>query len=555
MEKTFTLGNNNSMEELGGTYREIPNLINEVEIHNWIIELFSNNDINKIVIEIGKNPLLSLQIGYHIRLSIENIKDNVLAPILYVSNLRINSIMLKTGVYSQILATKGVFFSEFNLQSNKEEIKHLNGLNESEYLTKFLKIIHIQADETVGRHSLANIWGAYALDKAANTNALSDDSEFKKKLYFKYVSAFNSIDKLKPSQQNVVMDNRTTLSTNLKVLKSMNKPKRVLLIDDEASNGWETVLRKIFKTIAAKDFVVINEKVKDFESLSEINKNLIVTEGFDLYLVDLRLNGLDEDENIKTEDFSGMKILKKIKSLNQGNQVVVFSASNKVWNLKALLEAGADGYYMKESPEYNFSKKVSEQKYKDFKSNVDKCFERSYLRELYEEIKVTKESETNQSRDFLKESETIMIAAWELIKNENVDLAYLILFQIIESYADKSLKFNQDLDSYELFGNTVIENLFGEGKRKWILKFNKGFQGRDYFSIAEYTQESSIKPSALFKASCLLYQNYNKTNADLKEFGRLNKIRNNIAHGGVRNFATKDDVIEVLKIIKDIRNN
>ena len=57
--------------------------------------------------------------------------------------------MLQTEIYSQILATKGVFFSEFELQSNKTEIEHLIGLNESEYLMKFLKIIHIQPDETV----------------------------------------------------------------------------------------------------------------------------------------------------------------------------------------------------------------------------------------------------------------------------------------------------------------------------------------------------------------------------------------------------------------------
>ena len=44
---------------------------------------------------------------------------------------------------------------------------------------------------------------------------------------------------------------------------------------------------------------------------------------------------------------------------------------------------GADGYYMKESPEYNFSKTISKQNFKDFKDNADKCFERSYLREIY----------------------------------------------------------------------------------------------------------------------------------------------------------------------------
>jgi DNA-binding NarL/FixJ family response regulator len=32
----------------------------------------------------------------------------------------------------------------------------------------------------------------------------------------------------------------------------------------------------------------------------------------------------------------------------------MFTASNKAWNMKALLDAGADGYYIKESPENIF---------------------------------------------------------------------------------------------------------------------------------------------------------------------------------------------------------
>ena len=118
MERTFILGNSNSLKELEGTFIEIPMLKSEVEIHDWIIELFYRNEIEKVVIEITNEPKLSLQIGYHIRLSIEKIKEKVLVPIFYVSKLSLNAVMLQTGIYSQILATKGVFFSEFDLESN-----------------------------------------------------------------------------------------------------------------------------------------------------------------------------------------------------------------------------------------------------------------------------------------------------------------------------------------------------------------------------------------------------------------------------------------------------
>jgi CheY-like chemotaxis protein len=547
MGKTFILGNSGSMIELGGTFREIPNLIKEVEIHNWVIELFDVNEINKIVIEIGESPLLSLKIGYHIRLSIESIREKVLVPIFYVSNLSLNSIIIQSEIYSQILATKGVFFSEFNLESNKIEIEHLNALNEREYLLNFLKVIQIQPDETVGRHSLANIWGAYAMDKAANSKALSNESEFKKSLYFKYLSAFNNIYKLKASRLKVIRN------INLGDINKIEASgKSVLLIDDEASKGWETVLRKVFKTSLAEDFVVVSEKVRDFEAFSEENRRIIEEQEFDLYLVDLRLNGLDEDENIKTEDFSGMKILKKIKSLNKGNQVIVFTASNKVWNLKALLDAGADDYYMKESPEYNFSNETSKQNYKDFKYNVGRCFEKSYLREIYSEWKKTKNKKTNINNDFISESDTALDISWEQIKMNNLDFGFLTLFQSVESIANNLYLIRVYKDT--LNGEVTIGEKIKE-KSTWSMTYQRDIINGSYFTLNESTQESSMQPTALYKVSCLFKIKYQKDEAFLKEIGKLNKLRNDIAHRVTKSSATKEDLMKILKIIGEIRNS
>src|SRR5690554_844039 len=228
MEKTYIIGNNESLLQLGEKYAQLPQNVNEVEIHNWVVELFRNNEIEKIIIEIKDNPILSLQIGYHIRLSIEDLKECSLIPIMYISGISLNSILLQSGVYSQLLSTKGVYYSDYDLPSNKEEVNHINGLKASEYLVHFLKLINIQPAETIGRHSLANIWGAHVMDKAANSNALSQDSDFKKELYFKYVSAFNILHKLKPSLTKVVGN------INIGTTNRINaEGKRVLLIDDE----------------------------------------------------------------------------------------------------------------------------------------------------------------------------------------------------------------------------------------------------------------------------------------------------------------------------------
>lgn len=71
------------------------------------------------------------------------------------------------------------------------------------------------------------------------------------------------------------------------------------------------------------------------------------------------MNGVQEEKVLSPNEFSGMKILKAIKAANQGIQVIMFTASNKAWNMKALLDAGADGYYIKESPEFAFPNSYS----------------------------------------------------------------------------------------------------------------------------------------------------------------------------------------------------
>lgn len=49
-------------------------------------------------------------------------------------------------------------------------------------------------------------------------------------------------------------------------------------------------------------------------------------------------------------EYSGAKILDEIKSDNFGTQVIMYTASNKSWNMRELIGKGADGFYIKESP-------------------------------------------------------------------------------------------------------------------------------------------------------------------------------------------------------------
>jgi len=462
MEKIFVLGNSDIVKKLGYECREIPNLFKDNEIHSWLLSLFQNNEIEKLIIEIGDNPELSLKIGLHIRLMLEELRMKSLIPMVFISTSTLNVIMKATGIWSHLLVTKGVYFISF--ENIKDEISAVNGLTADEYKTGFLNIIKILPDETIGRHSLANIWGAYRMDKAANTNALANEIEIKhnqSKLYFKYRTAFNFDMKMLP----IKIVGRISVGQNDKSETIDAKGKRILLIDDEADKGWETVLRKVFKTSLPEDFVVIKEKVKDYSNLSAGSKNLIENTPFDLYLIDLRLNGSEEENTFKSSNFSGMKVLKKIKSLNTGYQVIIFTASNKVWNLKALLDEGADGYYMKESPEFGFSSDFSEQNYLRFQEDVKRCFEKDFLRELYIPYQIILQKInglSTYSNDFKEEIRNQLELFWDMISSAKTETqfaySYITLYTVIEIVNNYFIQHNLAKNQWEITGAGALFN-------------------------------------------------------------------------------------------------
>ncbi len=391
MEKTFIIGNSSNAEELAKVITAkvitLESLNNDIEIHDWVKKTFENNDIERLLIEFDDDYVMSIKIALHIRLSIDELREKSLIPIMFVSNTSISEVITDKNVqeWGHIFLSKGIYFSSY--EEAKEEVKHIKAIERvDEYKTRFLNIIKILGDEK-GRHSIANIFGAYAMDKAANTNTLQSDDEFKK-LYLKFVTAANKTNKLKKHLPSLTEKGSKRDPNTIDARDTGGK--RILLIDDEADKGWEKVLKKVFKTSKDEDFVVIKEKIKNYGEFSDKNRTIIEDGKFDLYLLDLRLNGSDE-KSTKIKEFSGMKILEKIKYINEGNQVIMFTASNKAWNMKELLDAGADGYYIKESPEYNFSPKVSKQNYEKFKETVKECFDRGYLRDIWSKIKEIEE--------------------------------------------------------------------------------------------------------------------------------------------------------------------
>ena len=480
MAKTIILGSKASIElasKINAELIEVGDLYNnDLGAINDFVVLHLRQEFDMLVIDADnfqRGEEVALAIGMYLRLSFTEIGGNALNPIILVSDKSIK-MFLKYKTYSQLLLTKNVYF-----QTRQDIILDaVTPLEAKRYQDDFLDFIHVQAGPETGRHSLANQWGASVLDKLLNMGKASDNpvlNTASKSLYFKYVYAqtINVADFLSDKQQTQHnMMNRPHINA---------KGKRILLIDDEADKGWEYVLKRLIVTDEG-DFDVIGHKAKNYDGFSKEERNQIENGNYDLIFLDLRMNGAEEENVYQPKDFSGMKILKQIKSKQPGVQVIMFTASNKAWNLKALLDEGADGYYIKESPEYKFSLGFSIANYDALRENIKDCLQRSYLRKVDAQIKAIKKVFNRTHGDLTNFKNSIirqLEVSYTLLAARHFEYAYVSLYQTVElinsQYLDRDnnnvwyiIETDEDAKNWttQNFRHECLESPFSEKDRK-----------------------------------------------------------------------------------------
>lgn len=430
MERTYILGDSRWSQttlDLGAElvlFPETP-LHTHADVHDFVTGSFTE-DIKALILAADTMMDLCLSVAFHVRLSLEDLGMNAMCPIVFVSDAGILP-FLKAGEMSQLFLTDDVFVCA--RQDLPLRLSKLAPLTMDGYRSRFLERINIRPPATIGNHSLANQWGAsvlYRLSRGSelDRNSLPSFMEARKELYFKFIQASTS-------DLSSLMFPERVLSTGENIeIKALGK--KVLLIDDEADKGWAVTLKALFSW--AKAFDVIREKVSDYEEMSQEHRDMIEQGEYDLFILDLRLDGVDEEGIYDPEAFSGMKILRRIKSLNRGNQVIMFTASNKAWNFKALLDpaVGANGYYIKESPENRFPDNFSQKNYMSFKNDVERCFMRGYLRDFWS----FKESVRPECGNLQKELKIQLDIAYNLAETatsgEAFTYAFLSAYQVFE---------------------------------------------------------------------------------------------------------------------------
>lgn len=519
-----------------------------------LCEFVINNidcDSMAIVVDVDEisKPELCVAFAMAIRLSILDIKSAALSPILFIS--RATQDILTGYKYSPIILTGSI---AFDLPENAcDALEVMEPLSPSEYKTKFLDIIKILPNATEGRHSLANQWGADVLSRIMVGNETNNEliKKARLSLYFRYVRALS----LGTNDLESIIHGVESPSTPTSVKKIDAVGKKILLIDDEADKGWDDVLRKMLPN---SEFKTIQEQVPNYESLSEGAKKTIESGKYDLIFLDLRMNGVAEEDTLRPNEFSGMKILKAVKEQNKGNQVIMLTASNKAWNMKALLDAGADGYYIKESPEYTFPASYSNSNAHELCDSITQCLDKGYLRSVYSKVKKIKEL-IQKSQCFSNRTEEILGSidiAYDLLSKSNAKqeykaYSYLQLFLVIEEFVKSPTVFDTVEDGLYLYNGEQRYRLLKDKKTKdKAVTYNSAIMmksGTGHYALEKGKYEGRFIDTN-FLVSALLIFKYGEINSAAYQWTKIYKVRNDSAHPKEVNISS-DDFYRILSFM------
>ena len=550
MEKILVLGNEQTKKWADNInnshFLQMPVFSLGEDGEKKLCEYIVNNiasDTEAFVIDFDRiaNPEICLAFAMAIRLSILDIKKAALSPILFVS--RTTQEILSGYKYSPIILTGSVAFELPENASDALEV--MEALSPSEYKNKFLDIIKILPNATEGRHSIANQWGADVLSRIAVGEETNNELIKKARLsfYFRYIRALS----LGVNDVESIIQETQTPSTPYSIKKIDAIGKNILLIDDEADKGWYDVLCQM---LPDSIIVPIKERVTDYNSFSDNAKSEIESGKYDLILLDLRMNGVAEEDTLRPDEFSGMKILKTIKEQNKGNQVIIFTASNKAWNMKALLEAGADGYYIKESPEYAFPYSYSESNARELCASITRCLENGGLRDVYSKVKKIKELIQN-SHCFGNRTDEILGCidiAYDLLAKSNAHLeykaySYLQLFLVIEEFVKNPAVFDTSEDGLYLYNGEQRYRLLKDKKANdKTVTYNSAIlmkSGTGHYSLEKGKYEGRFIDTN-FLVSALLIFKYGENNSAAYQWTKIYKVRNNSAHPKEVNISSDD---------------
>ncbi|MEP1087729.1 MAG: response regulator [Algoriphagus sp.] len=422
---------------------------NESGYHTWLNDEFKAKEIDKIIIPVSISNddtinTIGLLLGLHIRLNYELSLEKRLIPIIFLSNFTVENLIKVNSFDSDnnpqnLIFTKGVYFSSFDIEDIQKTIISSTPCLKADYYKNVLSKLNINRKEALGGHDIANAWGCFKVAQVVGF----DDRIFQLYPIAKHLKQLYA--------KNLICKNQTFSNEKRIDLNPIKcNGKKILFIDDKADEGWAELIKNLFRG-AGDNFKYVDsskykaddlhKSFKDFDGFYKECQSHIGKD-WDLIIIDLRLNPEKEDidnELTKPTDFSGYKLIDEFLTKNEGYQIIVLTASNKIWNINAALKRGAYSYFIKESPEFNFPISETKKLLDKFKNDVKVCFHRGYLKQIFKEKDdlIHFINEMEYGSDFLETLKNQLNLAYYLLSkaetNEQFAYAYVSLYMIIET--------------------------------------------------------------------------------------------------------------------------
>jgi len=464
----------------------------EIDIYQSLKQIIGEEKYDAFIVFINLDKHNNLEfdgldIAYTLRLSPE--LRHQYAPIIFLGSLKLEQV-LRLNKKANILLTKGVFYFVLSNEASAsiDELKHID-ITPEEYID-FIERINVPAPGNYQtHHSVANEWALIRYFSMINNDDLNEKYKtLKGKI--EELNYFNTLH-FKYSEANIHRQ-KFALKRNdpISIIDGI-VGKKIGIIDDECVKGWGAFYDYWFSKSGAEILLFDKfEKGKPKESLINdirkwIDNQKSLASLCDAYIIDLRLHD-DDFYNADIDNLSGLQIADYIKKkINPGIQIVISTASNKVWNYQKCFEKGITSFVVKESPETNNTKEETRKSLVYFNREIRKAFQKSYLADIYNVISELKSenvfSKTVASKEFYDlvfSTNGLLDQIFNLLNLDDkrdpvLNQCLLLCFQILENYCDHPLVSNFTNNSFRNLAGGCIFDEKGSQKDIFLYKSNE----------------------------------------------------------------------------------
>jgi DNA-binding NarL/FixJ family response regulator len=541
----------------------------DMRIHDYLI-LNRSRVIHSITLPLSITEnyfeFSGLYFAYHVRLSRGISFSNV--PIILYGSLNLEKVLRATPL-AKILFSSRVRYVNIGVTPFDEIIDEIKSAELEPFSwDNFINAVQLHPPANYdSRHSIENEFAIVQWSRIVQCYELLDlrfRREFDSRLYFKFLRS-------KSNEINYI-------PTNSDLNSSIHPHAKVMLIDDEAEKGWRVFFEQILK-LSPENLKCVNFNLRELnsqEKLIEHCLNELLKFQPNVVLVDLRLSDSDFEEESNIESFTGIKLIEKIRAVDRGVQVLLFTSSNKVWNLSLGLQKGAYDYILKDGG-LGAAQRISK-----MLDSIKICAKRSlFLKKVYKKISTIEnlvKSNPHISSDILAIAEdtdvtenpklekiqSSLTIAFELLemccevedKDQYYSYSYLQIFLVIETFVTIADKNDAYSVIYKEGGSFYIR--CRSNSLCFCVEEESGISTKLKWQFGKYSIDNNpitinSRMDINFLVSALMIYKFGTNNSSGLNWTSIYTTRNRIAHESY--VATKDDVLKILDFVTYVLDN